>query len=93
MPAMGEPASPPAAYVYMLRCGDGSLYTGYTLDLARRLAQHQAGRAARYTRGRGPITLVAAWPCASVGAAMREERRLKRLPRAAKEALLNKSAG
>lgn len=46
-------------YVYILRCGDGTLYTGITNDLARRLAQHAAGTGAKYTRGRGPLTLEA----------------------------------
>ena len=45
-------------WVYMLECGDGSLYTGWTNDLARRLAAHQSGRGAKYTRGRAPVRLV-----------------------------------
>ena len=46
------------AFLYLLRCGDGSLYTGIALDLERRLAQHRAGRASRYTRSRLPVELV-----------------------------------
>ena len=71
----------------MLRCGDGSLYTGITKDLERRLAQHRAGRASRYTRGRLPVALV--WSCEieSWGDALREEIRIKRLSRAQKEEL------
>ena len=45
-------------YLYILRCGDNSLYTGITTDVARRLAAHQSGKGAKYTRGRGPLTLV-----------------------------------
>jgi putative endonuclease len=75
-------------HVYMLRCADGTLYTGYTTDVTRRLAQHQAGAGARYTRGRRPVTLVAAWPFPDASAALREEARLKRLPRRAKERVL-----
>ena len=47
-----------AAFVYMLRCKDGSLYTGWTNDLKHRLAMHNSGRGAKYTRGRGPLELV-----------------------------------
>jgi putative endonuclease len=75
-------------YLYILRCGDGSLYTGIAKDVARRLTQHQAGRGARYTRSRLPVTL--AWSCEirTWGEALREELRVKALSRAQKEALL-----
>lgn len=73
----------------MLRCGDGSLYTGITLDLERRLAQHRAGRASRYTRSRLPVELVWSREVETWSAALREEARIKRLSRAGKEALLN----
>jgi|GEM_PF-1627203 len=69
-------------FVYLLCCGDGTLYAGYTRDLARRLAAHRAGRAARYTRGRGPWEFAAAWRCDTAGNALRLERLLKRLGRA-----------
>jgi putative endonuclease len=68
----------------MLRCRDGSLYTGWTVDLKRRLARHRAGTASRYTASRLPIELVLAIPMPSRTAARREEARIKRLPRAAK---------
>ena len=74
--------------VYMLRCHDGTLYTGYTVDVERRVAAHQAGSGARYTRGRRPVVLVAAWSFETVSAALREEARLKRLPRRVKETLI-----
>lgn len=76
------------AYVYVLRCADGSLYTGWTVDLDRRLAAHAAGTASRYTRARLPVTLAAAWPMADRSAARREEARIKRLTRPEKLSLL-----
>lgn len=72
------------AWVYMLRCRDGSLYTGWTNDLERRLSQHATGKASRYTASHLPVELAAAWPMPDRRAAMREEARLKRLPRARK---------
>jgi putative endonuclease len=71
-------------HVYILRCRDGSLYTGATTDLPRRLGQHRAGTASRYTRSRLPVELVWARRVASWSAALREERRIKALPRPAK---------
>jgi predicted GIY-YIG superfamily endonuclease len=76
------------AWVYLLRCRDGSLYTGWTVDLERRLARHRAGTASRYTASRLPVELQLALPMSSQSAARREEARIKRLPRAAKLALL-----
>lgn len=76
------------AFLYILRCGDGSLYTGIALDLERRLAQHRAGRASRYTRSRLPVELVWWREVASWGDALREELRIKRLSRLEKEAIV-----
>ena len=76
------------AWVYMLRCGDGSLYTGWTSDLERRMASHQAGKASRYTASRLPVELALALPMADRTAARREEARIKLLPRADKLALI-----
>ena len=67
--------------VYILRCGDGSLYTGATDDFDRRLAAHRAGRGAKYTRGRGPLEPLYWEPCADLSAALRRECEIKRLPR------------
>ncbi len=78
----------PRAWVYLLRCADGSLYCGWTNDLDRRLAAHAAGRGARYTRSRLPVALAAALPMADAAAARREEARIKKLPRAGKLALV-----
>jgi putative endonuclease len=76
------------AWVYLLRCRDGSLYTGWTVDLQRRLARHQAGTASRYTASRLPVELALALPMPDRSAARREEARIKGLPRAEKLALV-----
>jgi putative endonuclease len=70
--------------VYMLRCADGSLYTGATNDLARRLEAHSTGRGARYTRSRLPIRLAWQEPARGRSGALRREAALKRMTRAAK---------
>jgi predicted GIY-YIG superfamily endonuclease len=75
--------------VYLLRCGDGTLYTGMTNDLEKRLAAHSAGRGARYTRGRGPLTVVHVEKKRTRSAALRREAALKRLDRRQKLALLD----
>jgi putative endonuclease len=80
------------AYVYLLRCADDSLYCGWTTDLDRRLAAHDAGTASRYTRSRLPVELAAAIAVADRSAALREEARIKRLPRAAKLRLVEAKA-
>ena len=77
------------AWVYVLRCSDDSLYTGWTVDLERRLAAHQAGSASRYTRSRRPVTLAASWAQPDRSAARREEARIKALPRAMKLRLID----
>lgn len=70
-----------AHYVYMVCCANGSLYTGYTIDVERRIALHNAGKGGRYTRSHRPVSLVATWTFNSKGEALRAERELKRLPR------------
>jgi putative endonuclease len=76
------------AYVYLLRCADDSLYCGWTTDLDRRLAAHRSGAASRYTRSRRPVELVFVAAAPDRSAALREEARIKRLPRAAKLRLI-----
>jgi putative endonuclease len=76
------------AWVYLLRCRDGSLYTGWTVDVERRLARHRAGVASRYTASRLPVDLALAIPMPDRTAARREEARIKRLSRGEKLALL-----
>ena len=72
---------PQAHYVYMVCCANGTLYTGYTIDVERRIALHNAGKGGRYTRSHRPVSLVATWTFNSKGEALRAERALKRLPR------------
>jgi len=90
---MAKPRVPSSAAwtVYLLRCRDGSLYTGITNDIDRRLRMHAAGKASRYTRSRLPLRLVFAegWPNRS--AALRREAAIKRLPRRAKLLLVRSS--
>ncbi len=75
-------------YVYILRCGDGTLYTGITDDIPRRLAAHRAGKGAKYTRGRGPLELVYQERVPDKSAALRREAAIKRLRRGEKERLI-----
>ena len=82
---------PEGPVVYLLRCRDGSLYTGWTNQLGRRLRAHQAGKGGRYTRSRLPVELVLALEQPDAGSARREEARIKRLPLAAKVALIDEA--
>jgi len=70
--------------LYILRCGDGSLYTGITTDVPQRLEQHRTGKGAKYTRGRGPLELVYTEDCADKSEALRREAAIKALPRTEK---------
>jgi putative endonuclease len=76
------------AWVYMLRCADGSLYTGWSTDVQRRLERHRSGKASRYTASRLPVELALALAMPDRSAARREEARIKALDRAAKLALI-----
>lgn len=76
------------AFVYVLRCRDGSLYAGAAKDLGRRLGQHQAGTASKYTRARRPVRLVWSRRVRTWQRALRLERRIKQLTRAEKLALV-----
>ena len=75
-------------YVYMLRCGDGTLYTGVTDSVERRLAAHRSGKGAKYTRGRGPLELAYTEEASDKSAALRREHQIKRLSREEKERLI-----
>ena len=75
------------AFVYLLRCRDGSLYCGWTDDLERRLARHNTGKGARYTRSRKPVRLVWSEELADRSAALKREIAVKRLTRTQKLAL------
>ena len=73
--------------LYMLRCGDGSLYTGIAVDVAHRLEIHRSGKGAKYTRGRGPLELCYVEECGSHSEALKREIAVKALPRPEKEKL------
>jgi putative endonuclease len=75
-------------FVYIVRCADGTLYTGWTTDVTRRVAQHNAGRGARYTRMRRPVVLVYREEMPDRSTAMRREVAIKRLDRERKERLV-----
>lgn len=75
-------------WVYILRCADGTLYTGITDDTQRRLAAHNSGKGAKYTRGRRPVQLVYREPCPDKSAALRREIAVKRLTRGEKLGLI-----
>ena len=78
-------------YVYVLECDDGTYYTGYTTDPDRRLAEHNAGTGAKYTRGRTPVSLVHLESYADQSAAMAREYEIKQLRRSDKAALIESS--
>jgi putative endonuclease len=82
----------PAWFVYVVRCRDGSLYTGIARDVNARLDAHNQGRGARYTRGRRPVALLHIERKRSQGAALRRELAIKALPRKAKLALVTEAA-
>ena len=79
----------PRAYVYIIRCADGTFYIGMARDIAQRLAQHDAGKGAKYTRSRGPVRLVWQEGPMTVSRALRREHQLKQLTRAQKFALIS----
>ena len=75
-------------YLYVLRCGDGTFYTGITTDVERRLEEHRQGRGAKYTRGRGPLELAYQEKCGTHSEALKREYAVKRLTREEKEDLI-----
>lgn len=75
-------------FVYMLECADGSLYTGIAVDVQKRFAAHQAGKGAKYTRGRGPLLLVYTEECEDHSQALRRELEIKSLTKEAKQKLI-----
>ena len=75
-------------YLYILRCGDGTLYTGITTDVEMRLEAHRSGRGAKYTRGRAPLELVYREVCGSHSDALKRESAIKKLTRIQKEAII-----
>ena len=76
-------------YLYILRCGDGTLYTGITTDVDTRLAQHRSGKGAKYTRGRGPLELVYSEECGTHSEALKRELAVKAMKIEDKRKLIN----
>lgn len=74
--------------LYILRCGDGTLYTGITTDVEKRLDAHRTGKGAKYTRGRSPLTLVYREDCGDHSAALKREIEIKKFSREEKERLI-----
>jgi putative endonuclease len=89
---MDHVSHPQAHYVYMVCCANGAYYTGYTVNVERRIALHNAGKGGRYTRSHRPVSLVATWTFNSKGEALRAERELKRVPHERKRALAESAA-
>ena len=77
-------------YLYIVRCGDGTLYTGITTDIQRRLDAHRCGKGAKYTRGRGPLELIYQEECGAHSEALKREAAVKRLSRTEKEQLIGR---
>ena len=76
--------------LYILRCGDGTLYTGITTDVVKRLEVHRSGKGAKYTRSRGPLELVYEEECGDHSAALKRELEIKKLSREEKMKLIKK---
>lgn len=77
-------------HLYILRCGDGTLYTGITTDVDKRLAVHRSGKGAKYTRGRGPLEVAYREECGDHSTALKRELEIKALSREEKELLIGK---
>ena len=77
-------------YLYILRCGDGTLYTGITTDVEKRLETHRSGKGAKYTRGRLPLELVYQETCGSHSDALKRELAVKKYSRSEKQKLIDK---
>jgi putative endonuclease len=74
-------------YVYLARCANGAIYTGYSKNVAQRIATHNAGKGGHYTRAHRPVELLACWSCRTKTAALKAEYAIKQLPRPQKLAL------
>jgi len=91
VPASGPTPTEPEGtwFLYLIRCKDGSLYTGITTDVDRRFAEHQSGKGAKYLRGKTPLTLVFQQKIGSRSAALKAEASIKKLSKVEKEAIIN----
>jgi len=88
---MAETKEQQSHFVYIVRCANDALYTGYSTNVDKRVATHNAGKGARYTRAHLPVILCAAWSFQSKGDALRAERAIKGLPRAKKVQLIEQA--
>lgn len=75
-------------YLYILKCGDGTLYTGIATDVQKRLEMHRSGKGAKYTRGRGPLELVHSEECENHSQALKRECEVKKLTKEQKQQLI-----
>jgi len=82
-----------AFYCYILECADGTYYTGWSIDPQRRLRQHNNGHGSRYTRSHRPVKLVYLEECADKSAALKRERKIKKLPHLQKRKLIGSDGG
>jgi predicted GIY-YIG superfamily endonuclease len=87
---MAHPQKNQRWFVYILECGDGTLYTGVSNNVAARIAAHRAGKGAKYTRGRQPLRVVCTISCRNKSAALKNEYAIKKLSRDEKLALIKK---
>jgi putative endonuclease len=92
-PRTGKGRARRRTYVYIVECRDGSYYTGLTIDIKKRLGQHNSGKGAKYTHSRLPVKLVHVETCVSLSAALKRERRIKQMRRGQKEALIVAARG
>ena len=83
--------NPKTCYVYLLSCADDTLYCGYTVNLEKRISEHNKGKGAKYTRGRTPVALVYFEEFTSKGDALKREYQIKKLSKAQKKALYEKN--
>ena len=90
--SMSDSLPSPEWLVYIIRCGDGTLYTGITKDVEKRLEEHRSGRGSKYLRGRGPLEVVFTAQCGTRELALQLEYRIKQLPRREKINLIDGSA-
>ncbi|MDQ2905136.1 MAG: GIY-YIG nuclease family protein [Chloroflexota bacterium] len=82
---------PPGHFVYIVQCSNGAFYTGYTTNREKRIAAHNAGKGAKYTRAHLPVTLLACWSFPTKGEALRAEHAIKQLSRAQKKSLAERA--
>jgi len=91
MPDKAAPDAPAEWFIYLIRCRNGHLYTGISTDVARRFAEHEAGKGAKYLRGKGPLELVYQKRIGTRSEALKAEIKVKNMPRSAKENMIKQA--